>query len=168
MVGRQLRAVFKLDVTELYEVLTYGSLLKTNKSAYLDDACKALGARSVIVGAGYIEDDSMAATRAKSILPKRSSPTCYLTIAVGPETTRYLIAPSTILAGKPVTKGFLRSWQTDYFPDAPDTAVILSHIDPRDVISVDTTEVSFIRDLVCMKTSRSWRERLKRRFHTWL
>lgn len=159
---RQLRAVFRVSPQELYEIITYGRVLNNNNDPVLRPACNALGTRHIIIGAGYIEDTSSEAI-AKELVPLDPSSELWLTVKLDSR-YKYLTAPSALLkhAFQYYPPVIIKSWDRDYFPDAPDTAVILGPIEPKQIVKIEAYTVSAIRELVSVPPSLTWWERFRR------
>lgn len=159
---RQLRAVFRVSPQELYEIVTYGRVLNNNRDPVLRPACNALGTRHIIIGAGYIGDTSSEAI-AKELVPLGHSSSLWLTVKLD-SSYKYLTAPSALLKHEfqYSTPVMIKSWDRDYFPDAPDTAVIVGQIEPKQIVKVEAHTVSAIRELASVPPSPTWWDRLKR------
>lgn len=159
---RQLKAVFRVSPQDLYDIVTYGRVLRKSHDPVLRTACDALGTRNIIIGAGYIGDTSSEAI-AKELVPLGHSSSLWLTVKLD-SSYKYLTAPSTLLRQEPgyTTPIIIKSWDRDYFPDAPDTAVIMGQIEAKQIVKVEAVTVSAIRELASIPPSLTWWERFKR------
>lgn len=159
---RQLKAVFRVSPQDLYDIVTYGRVLRKSHNPVLRTACDALGTRNIIIGAGYIGDTSSEAI-AKELVPLGHSSSLWLTVKLD-SSYKYLTAPSALLKHEfqYSTPIMIKSWDRDYFPDAPDTAVILGQVEPKQIVKVEAHTVSAIRELASVPPSLTWWDRLKR------
>lgn len=159
---RQLKAVFRVSPQDLYDIVTYGRVLRKSHDPVLRTACDALGTRNIIIGAGYIGDTSSEAI-AKELIPLGHSSYLWLTVKLD-SSYKYLTAPSTLLRQEPgyTTPIIIKSWDRDYFPDAPDTAVIMGQIEAKQIVKVEAVTVSAIRELASVPPCITWRDKLGR------
>ncbi len=160
--SRQLKAVFRVSPHDLYDIVTYGRVLRRNNNPVLRPACDALDTSNIIIGAGYIGDTRSEAI-AKELVPLGNSSHLWLTVKLD-SSYKYLTAPSVLLTPELpyYTPILIKSWERDYFPDAPDTAVIIGQIDAKQIVKVEAMTVSAIRELASVPPSLTWWERFKR------
>ena len=86
---------------------------------------------------------------AKGLIPIRDSNTLWVTVNLDGY-SKYCIAPSRILRDQPRLESLvvISGAENDYFPDAPDTAVIIGTIAPEQIIKVETYSISSIKNLL--------------------